>query len=186
MIAETAFGQNSDGRYWWFVVIVDNPNQDAALGSAFEGVKVEAVDADGVILQTSGASGPFLPGRSAVTGTLYDVGSSAITELNVIGPDPSTSATLAPGEIETFAFDSVESVSNEWSTTISGIVSGTFTDELAQFRVVIIGRDASGAIQGGDSTYVDRLPVGGKVRFQIDSYEPYPAGTTYEVFGNFG
>ena len=178
-VVEAAFGQSEyDPSTWWYVIIVENPNPEHAL--RFAGFDIEAVGADGLILDTGSNYVDMLPGRTALTGMFTKVGAHTIDHLEVRGPDISE-AEHEP-DLGAFTITDVAGTSDEWSTTVGGTLSGTFAEELTNVRIEVVVRDAAGQIVGSDSTYVDRLPAGGQARFESMFFDPLPEGTTFEVF----
>ncbi|WP_160150832.1 hypothetical protein [Microbacterium timonense] len=181
-VVESAFGRTTyDAGTWWYTVIIDNPNEDYIFD--FADIAVEALDASGTILDSSTDYRTILSGRTAITGTFFSVGDGEIVELSVRGPQ-ATDATKAPLE-ETGAFtvEGVQATSDSYSTTVRGTVSGDFEDEQELVNIVVIARDAAGAIIGAESTYVDRLPSdGSKVQFEATFLDPLPADATFEAY----
>lgn len=181
-VVEVAFGRQSyDETVWWYVVVVDNPNTDYIFSST--SVDVEALDASGVILDTSPNYVTLLSGELAITGSFYEVGTEQIAELNVRGPSASEAISSPADETGSYTFDEVAAVSDSYSTTVSGIISGTFADEQTLVLVTVVARNAAGEIIDADFTYVDRLPVDGKVRFEVSFLgDVLPADATFEVY----
>ncbi|UZN03026.1 DUF4190 domain-containing protein [Cellulomonas sp. S1-8] len=178
-VVEVAFGQNTyDPTIWWYVVIIDNPNPEHVYPLA--GFDVEAVGADGTILDTGSSYVNLLPGRVALTGSFFDVGSNVLDHLDVRGPEVADA--LHESELGAFAVADVAAASDEWSTKVGGNLSGSFVEEQASVQVDVIARNAQGQIVGSELTFVDRLPVGGQARFEVTFLAPLPADTTYEVY----
>lgn len=180
-VVEVAYGRESyDSTVWWYVVIVDNPNTDYIF--SMTSIDVEALDASGVILDTSPNYVTLLSGKHALTGTFFEVGSNEIAELNVRGPVASEAISSPADETGSYTFEEVGAVSDSYSTTVSGIISGTFAEEQTLVSVTVVARDAAGTIIAADVTYVDRLPVDGKVRFEVTFFGTVlPSDATYEV-----
>ncbi|CAH0123301.1 hypothetical protein [Microbacterium sp. Bi121] len=180
-LVETAFGRSDfDSSTWWYVAVIDNPNEDYIF--SFSGIDVEALDASGTILDSSSDYRTILSGRTAVTGTFFDVGQGEIASLEVRGPEASA-ATRAP-QSSTGAFDvtDVAATSDEWSTNVNGKVTSSFADDQESVMVVVVARDASGKIIGAESGYIDRLPTGGTAQFEVTFFDPLPGGTQYEAY----
>jgi hypothetical protein len=159
---------------------VDNPNEDYIFD--FANVDVEALDASGTILDSSSNYRTILAGRTAISGTFLSVGDGEITELDVRGPD-ATAATRSPaGETGSFSIDDLTPTTDAYSTTVRGTVSATFENEQELVEIVVIARDAAGAVIGAEWAYIDRLPVGGTVQFETRFLDPLPADTVYEAY----
>ncbi|WP_210481103.1 FxLYD domain-containing protein [Naasia sp. SYSU D00948] len=180
IIDDLAFGRVVDQDYWWYVVVVDNPNPDFVFASA--SLNVEALDPNGVILDTSGDYPTLLPGKTAITGLFFEVGSQEIVELNVRGPLASSAVSSPSGETGSFTLSPVESVRDTYSTTVSGNITSNFSEEQEYVTVVVVARGADGSIVGGESTYVERLPSGGTARFEASFFGSLPEGATFEAF----
>lgn len=180
-VVEQSFGQTSyDATTWWYVVIVENPNPDFIFDMA--SLDVEASNAAGVIVDSDSHWTTLLSGKTALTGTFFDVGAEVISTIELRGPD-ATAATKAPAdETGSFATSEVGAVSDSYSTTVAGNLTANFDTEQTMVKVTIIPRNAAGQIIGQETTYVDRLPVGGTVRFESTFLDVLPADTTYEVF----
>lgn len=182
VLVESAFGRSSlGGDTWWYVVVFDNPNEDHIFD--FAEIDVEALDAAGTILDSSTDYRTILSGRTAISGTFFSVGDGEITELGIRGPE-ATEATRAPlAETGAFTVEGVQATTDTFSTSVHGTVSADFEDEQEFVQVVVVARNAAGAIIGAESAYVDRLPNdGSKVQFEATFFDELPADTTYEAF----
>lgn len=183
VVTETAFGQNSyDPTHWWYVVIVENPNTDFVFPSAM--LDIEALDATGVILDSSSAYTTLLAGKTALTGSFVSVGDKTISDVSLRGPAATAATKAEASETGAFVLTPEAPVTDEYSTTVSGTISGSFATEQSLVNVAMVARNAAGQIIATDHTYVDRLPVGGTVRYEITLFDPMPADTTYEVYAS--
>lgn len=181
-VVEAAFGRTTyDEGTWWYTVVLDNPNEDYVFD--FADISVEALDAAGTILDTATDYRTLLSGRTAITGAFFSVGDGEIASLNVRGPE-ATAAVEAPlEETGVFTVEGVQATTDEYSTTVHGTVSADFESEQELVNVVVIARDAAGAIIGAEATYIERLPNdGSKVQFEAVFFEPLPADTTFEAY----
>lgn len=180
-LVETAFGQSSyDSSVWWYVAIFDNPNEDYIF--SFAGVDVEALDAEGTILDSSSDYRTILAGRTAVVGQFFSVGDGQISEISVRGPG-ATDATKAPASSTgTFEITGVTPTTDDYSTTIHGNVTSTFSADQEFVEIVVVARNAAGAIVGAEAGYIDRLPTGGTAQFEATFYDPLPGDTKYEAY----
>ncbi|QIG39883.1 SirB2 family protein [Microbacterium sp. 4R-513] len=180
---ETAFGRDEVTGSWWYVVILDNPNADYVYD--FAAIDVEAVDASGTILDTSNNYVTLLSGQSAITGTFFDVGQGEVAKLDVRVPDAGDAVSSPADETGTFAIEGVAATSDEYSTSVSGTIAGTFQDEQELVQVIVVARAADGSIIGGQQTYVERLPADGtKVQFEATFFDPLPADATFEAYAS--
>lgn len=180
-VVETAFGRQSyNPEWWWYVVIIENSNDDYVFAS--ESIDVEAIDASGVILDTSSNYVTLLSGRTAIVGSFLDAGTEEIVNLDVRGPTAQAAIHSKAEETGSYTFEEVAATSDSYSTTVSGIISGTFAEEQTLLQVNVVARNAAGQIVGGEFSFVDRLPVDGKVRFEVRFSSVMPGDTTYEPY----
>lgn len=181
-VVEASFGRSeAGGDTWWYVIILDNPNADYIFD--FAEISVEALDAEGTILDTSSTYRTLLSGATAVTGSFLDVGAAEISELSVLLPEAIDATSSPASETGTFTVEGITPTTDEYYTTVRGTVSGTFDTDQEYVEVVVVARNGAGAIIGAQSGYVDRLPAdGSKVQFEVMFWEPLPADTTYEAF----
>lgn len=167
-VVDTGFGASSSGTYWYGIVI-DNPNTDYVFNSAE--VTVEAVAADGTILDSSSSYVTLLQGRSILTGTFFDIGAGTIDRLEVRGPTASAATSSAATETGTLTIDGI-SPSTEYSmTTVTGRVTSTFSSDQSLVEVNVIARDANGAMVGATMTFIDRLPADGAAQFEATFFD---------------
>ncbi|WP_322411545.1 hypothetical protein [Microbacterium invictum] len=181
-VVETAFGQDTlDPEVWWYVVILDNPNPDAVF--EFGEITTEAIDASGTILDSSADYITMLPGQVAVSGSFYEVGPNDIAALEVIGPDPADAVAEPSNGAGTLSVGEVTATGDDYVTEVSGTLTGRFPVDQEFVGVTVVARDPGGAIIGGTSTYVERLPAdGGSARFEAVFFTPLPADTVYEAY----
>lgn len=177
-VVNAGYGPYSyDETTWWYVVIVNNPNDDRLF--SFAEVTVEAVGADGTILDSSTNYLNVLPGDTAVSGAFFEVGTAQIDHLEVRGPGADESEAAPPEGLGAFTVSELTPVTDEYSTTVTGVLSGTFADEQENVSIVVVALDPAGAIIGGEFSYVERLPVDGRAQFEVWFGEPLPADTTF-------
>jgi hypothetical protein len=176
---DLAFGQQAyDPTTWWYVAVLDNPNTEFVF--PFAEVTVEAVGADGTILDSSSDYLNILPGRAAVTGVFLEVGTNTIDHLEIRGPVASDA--VRETELGTFTVAGVAGTSDDWSTTVGGTLSSGFEAEQTSVRVTVVASAPDGQILGAEFTYIDRLPAGGQARFETTFLDPLPADTTYTAY----
>lgn len=178
VLVEKAHGR--DGDTYWYAVVIENPNKDHIWDSA--SVDVEAVAKDGTILDSDSNYTVLLSGETALTGMFFDVGNEKIDHLEVRGPT-ADSATSAPlDETGSFTVTKVKATSDDWSTTVSGTIESTFEEQQDSVEVVVIGRKG-GKIRAAEFTYVDRIPSGGKARFEATAFDA-PSGLKWTAYAN--
>lgn len=180
-IVESGFGPDSfDPTTWWYVVIIDNPNSDLVFDSAE--IDIEAMSADGVILDSSTDYVTLLSGETAVAGTFFSVGQGQIDHLEVTGPSLDEAIVAPANETGSFSFDNLSGTSDEVSTTVTGVVTSDFDQDQELVSVVVVIRAADGTIIGANSTYLDRVPAGGATQFEVLFFEQFPADATFEAY----
>jgi hypothetical protein len=180
-VLDVAFGQNSyDPTTWWYVVIVENPNPEHVF--PFAGFTIEAVGADGTILDSSPDYVDLLPGQVALSGGFYEVGSGAIDHLDVRGPEASEA--VHETGLGSFTVSDVAGTSDDWSTTVGGTLVSTFESDQQLVEVTVVASAPDGTVLGAQPTYVDRLPAGGQARFEVMFMDPLPADTLYTAYPN--
>ncbi len=184
VVDESAFGRSSyDDGTWWYVVILDNPNDDYVFDYA--DIAVEALASSGTILDSDTAYATLLSGQTVITGTFYSVGSGEIDSLSVTGPDASEAITSPLEDTGTFTINDLATTSDSYYTTVTGTVSGDFDQDQSYASITVVARDASGQIIGSGWTSIDRLPAGGTpVQFEVDFYDTLPSGTTFEAYAS--
>lgn len=181
VIVESNFGQTErDAGIWWYAAVLENPNTDYVF--SFAEVTVEAYDAAGTILDSGSDYLNILPGKFALSGSFYEVGQNVIDHIEIRGPIASEADPAPAGGTGTLATSDIESTSDSYSTTVAGIVSGTFAAEQELVEVTVIAKNPDGTIIGSEFTFVDRLPVDGRVRFEVTFFDVLPEGTLYEVY----
>lgn len=184
VVVESAFGRTSyDPTTWWYVLIIENPNSDYVFD--FAEIDVEALSADGTILDTSSSYPTILSGTTAISGIFTEVGQGEIAELDGRGPDAVEAIPSPFDETGSFLIEGVSAASDDFSTTVTGTVSGTFESEQEFVSVVVVARAPDGRILGAESAYVDRLPSDGtRVQFEAMFFDVLPADTTFEAFAS--
>ena len=100
---------------------------------------------------------------------------------------PAASSAIRSPRDETGAFtiEDLVPVTDDYSTSVTGTISGDFEDEHELVSVAVVARAADGSIVGGTRTYVDRLPTGGgKVQFEAVFFDPLPDAATFEAYAS--
>ncbi|MDN4490389.1 hypothetical protein QQX13_06040 [Demequina sp. SYSU T00068] len=167
VVEDSEFWRNSDGD-WEYFVTVYNPNEDYLW--QFAAFDVELLDADGVILDTGSDYGNLLPGETfAMVGTFYDSADWQAESINVRGPEDGTY--MPDQEFGAFIVSEPEYKNDDWSATVSGTVESTFVEDQESVRMVAVVFDADGSPIATDWTYLDRIPTGGKARYELNFYD---------------
>ncbi|WP_211195970.1 NINE protein [Agromyces sp. H66] len=183
-VVETAFGKDLDSDMWWYAVVLDNPNPDHVFPSA--GITIEAVDANGVILDSGSEYTTILQGRTVVVGDFFSVGSGTIAKLDVRGPTSAAATSSPAAETGSFSVSDIATAQEYGWLDVTGKVTSTFDEDQELVTVAVIARDAAGTIVGSDFAFIDRLPAGGTAQFESSFWnvENLPEGVTFEAFAS--
>lgn len=183
-VVETAFGKDIDSDTWWYAVVLENPNADYVFPSA--GITVEAVDANGVILDSGSNYTTILQGRTVVVGDFFEVGSGTIAKLDVRGPTSAAATSSPAAETGSFTVSEIATAAEYGWMDVTGKVTSTFSEDQDLVTVSVIARDAAGTIVGGDFTFIDRLPAGGTAQFESSLWnvENLPRDVRFEAFAS--
>lgn len=166
-VVETYFWPSDDYERWYFVAYLENPNEEFAW--IFEGFEFEAFDSDGILLDSSSEYATILPNSTEVFyGYWFDIGNNIVTEMSVRGSANGSLLDSTPGFFEV---DSIEYSNERFSSEVSGVITSNFSEDQESVEVVAVVRDSAGAILTADSSYVSRVPSGGKARFEITFFD---------------
>lgn len=166
-IAETFFWPSDDYDRWYFVAYIENPNTEYAwLSEPFD---FEAFDSEGVLLDSDFEYGTILPNSTGVFyGYWFDIGNNMVSSMEVRGP---TDGTLVGGDTGFIEVESIDYSNGRFSTDVSGVLVSNFESDQESVEVIVVIRDSSGSIITADRSYVDRLPAGGKARFEVSIFD---------------
>ncbi|MEV1131844.1 NINE protein [Agromyces sp. NPDC049794] len=183
-VVETAFGKDIESDMWWYAVVLDNPNPDHVFPSA--GITIEAVDTNGVILDSGSDYSTILQGRTVIVGDFFSVGAGSIAKLEVRGPTSAAASSSPAAETGSFTVSDIATTQEYGWMDVTGKVTSTFSEDQELVTVAVIARDAAGTIVGGDFTFIDRLPAGGTAQFESSLWnvENLPEGGTFEAFAS--
>ncbi|WP_143762019.1 hypothetical protein [Isoptericola variabilis] len=163
-ISYTGWVESEGGEYSYGVVILDNPNE--GMGYEAGQFEISALDKDGTILDTTQEYGTVLPGQQFALHAMFEADASEIVDLEVRGPmsmdDLSDAGTIEVSDVEV--------THDEWSSRITGTLSGNFAEDLESVRVIAVVRNGTDLV-AVEWTYVDRLKSGGKSKFTIDTFD---------------
>jgi len=167
VVNDNMFWRDSDGD-WNYFVTIDNPNTDYLWD--FEEFSVELLDSEGTILESDNTYGNLLPGETyAMAGRFYDSADLQADSLNVRG---ATDGTYMPDvEFGSFTLSTPEYKNDTYSTKVSGTVESSFVEDQELVEIIGVVLDANGKPRAQDFTYVDRLPSGGKARYELSFYD---------------
>ena len=86
------------------------------------------------------------------------------------------------GTAPSFTASGVTTSSDTYSMTTTGTVTSNVPKTVDNVRAVAVYYNASGAIVGGDFTYVDFIPAGASTSFSIDGLESIPGVVRTQVY----
>lgn len=178
---ETAFGHlPNDDTYWWYVAVIEVPESDVAYEYAF--LDVEARAADGAVLDTGSTSRTLLPGKTVVTGYFTNVDEGEIDSIEVLDPVVEEYYAVPIEEYGPLVVSDLTDVSDEYSAVVEGVVTTEGTADISLAEVVVLARDADGAIFDVTSSYAEEVAPGeDDASFQALFADVHPEGTTYEA-----
>lgn len=173
VLVEQGFTQLSSGgdTEWAQVGIVfENPNTDTHV-ARFVNVQLTFFDANNALAGSSEeVIGPILPGQFGAIGTsVFDV--SNATEMEV---EFRVDWETIDFEAGSFSFDQVTTTAAEFGGyDTAGFVVSSFEQEQENVQVVAIYKDPEGNVLGGDFTFVDFVPAGGRSPFNIGTFSQF-------------
>ena len=184
VVLDGAFGRYSVAPdTWWYVAVIDNPNEDYIFD--YSSIDVEAIGADGTILDIATEYRVILSGQAALVGDFAEVGEAEIVDLNIVLPGAADAVYSPFAETGEFTMGALTATSDEVSTTVTGTVSGDFAEDMELVQVSVVARGPSGQIIGGAWTFIDQLPsIGTAVQFEAVFVEPLPEGTVFEAYAS--
>jgi hypothetical protein len=149
-------------------VVISNPNA-TTYAASFVDVNITFFGAGDVIVGSESETLRYiLPGqKGAVGGTSFPTG--AATRMEVVADGDYEELDFTAGE---FTFSGLSTTRDSYSTSTVGTISSTFEEKQEFVEVVVIWRNASGAILGGDFTFVDFVLPDGQVSFEVSSLDP--------------
>jgi len=177
-VSETAFGHESDG-VWWYAVVIDSANADYVFDAYLE---VHGFAADGASVASATEYAMLLSGQTVIVGYFFDVEDAEISRIDVDVPEASE-ATLSPAdETGAFVVDGVTgSASSSGATTATGTVHARFADDQEFVALAVLARAADGTIVAANKTYIDEVPGDGTpVPFEA-WFDPLAPDVTFQA-----
>lgn len=182
-VGEVAFGPIADDPgSWWYAISVDQTDAKSMYEYFF--FDVEALDANGRVLDTDPQSATLLPGTSVVVGEFYDFGDDVIKELNLVGlDDPANEKSALTDDLTgAFTFSDITPTTEYGMTTVTGNITSSFPVDQEGLFISLLVRDASGKTIGTGMSTTDRVPAGGSAKFEGYLMNALPEGATIEAF----
>lgn len=182
-------GEFDDGARLSWAAVIENPNSTDTWLATTADIRVSFFDAGGgVISSASDSVALVLPGqRAAVVGSDSpfsnpDLGLIASMEVRLGQPRWEE----AEGSLGAFEVSGVQMRTGEFGdATVTGQVASTFESEIEDAYATAVYRDASGAVIGGDYTFIDFIPSGETTPFEISGFGSPPGSTSADVYVTF-
>lgn len=143
-------------------------------------VTLTLTNAQGVVVNSDNETvGAVLPGQTvAVTNQAQASGATNLKVQAIIGSTQSGSTTTP-----TITASGITSSDPDgFGTQTNGTVTSTATKELQNVEAVAVYYSASGAIVGGDFTFVNFIPASGSTSFQISGDNVVPGIASTQVY----
>ncbi len=169
-------------EYVHFAVVFENPNA-ATWVAERTSITITWFDAaEGVAGSTTEILSTALPGgRSAVAGVAFNVTNPATMDVQFRVGDW-TEIDFAPGA---FTFSGVTTEAQQFGGSITrGLVASTFEVDQEFVRVAAVYKDANGSVLGGDSGFIDFVPAGGEIGFEVNPLGGFQGVATTDVYAS--
>jgi len=181
-VTEIAFAPDEyDPSAWWYVVVLENPSSDHVYD--FAPIELDALDADGAVIESRTDYARILPGKIALSGIFFDVGEREVDTVEVRLPGVDEASPVPAEEVGEFVFEDIQATAGTNSTAVRGTVRTTFDVVPESFEITIVARDADGTILGADWNYITEVPADGSpVPFEGRFFQVMPDDAEYEVY----
>lgn len=167
---------------------ITNPNQDTA--AEFPKLQITLENADGTILATDAHTGMYLmPGDTIVLGSQVAVPASQISDDTIVEYAVSASQTVAASSLDVpsstdYEITNVSEQHTDWNTTVTGKITNNYTSTSSSVRLTALFK-SGGEIVGMANSFIDNLPAGGTMAFEISAYNDLPDHDTVEVYAQY-
>lgn len=164
--------------YVSYAVVVKNPNADAYASNVR--VNITLLDAaGGVVASESDTISLVLPGQEAAVAGSTDAAGVAKVDVQVLGEDWEE----PEGDFGAFTTEGVATRAEQYGgQKTTGTIVSTFAKNLENVEAVAVYRNAAGNPIGGDFTYVDFVPAGGRIGFEIRGGHAVPGVASTSVY----
>ena len=182
-------GEFDDGANLTWAVVVENPNASHTWLATSTDVRVSFYDSGGgVVASATDTIALVIPGQTAAV-----VGSDSYFSNPDLGLISSMDVRLgqprweeADGPLGAFEVSDVQIRHGQFGdATVTGQVASTFVEEIEDAYATAVYRDAAGAIVGGDFTFIDFIPSGETIPFEISGFGTPPGTESADVFITF-
>jgi len=144
-------------------------------------VQIAMVDGRGELVDSASGNITLLPGQtSAITGSVDGDRSIRALEVQVSNAESDwEEIDYSTGDL---VFSQVKIKRDRFDNEVTGRVESNFEDQLESAQVIVVYR-RNGRIIGGDYTYLEFVPAGGRATFKIFSdFVALPAGVKAEMY----
>lgn len=164
--------------YVSYGVVVRNPN--ATVYAENVRVSITFLDAGSkVVASKSETISVILPAQEAAIGDTTSAADVTKIDVQVLGDD--WSDPLEP--VGAFRTEGVSTRQQQYGgLKTTGTIVSTFAKNIENPKAVVIYKDASGAVLGGAYTYVDFVPAGGRIGFEVTGSVAVPGVTSTSVY----
>jgi hypothetical protein len=169
--------------YLFYAVIMHNPNEKFAV--EFPTYRITARDDSDQVIGTEDQVLSFIyPQQDFAFGSLGFQLDQQPTKVDFMALEPRDYNITAVEMLEHPIFIPLEVVgANKRGDSILGEISNPNSYDIDSAVVTAIFRDANGKIIGGESTFIDKLPAGGKTPFELRAYSTWITDN-YAVYAN--
>ena len=175
-ISDQAFGLEPTGdNVWWYVVYLDNPSD---VDYAPIDIEVDALAADGSIIESESNYLDLPSGKSALFGNFWNVGEQTIDSIRVTGPVPSDVIDYLPeGDL---TFTDLKVLTDDYSTSVAGTITSHLSAKIYGGVITVVARDAEGTIIGGANLFFQEMEPGQAVSGEAHFFYPLPRDAKFE------
>lgn len=178
----------SDSVYVEYAGKITNPNQDVAF--MFPTFQITLEGADGTILATDTHTGMYImPGDTVVLGSLFSVPLANLTsdtkvEYMANASDVVSADSLDIPSSSDFEITNVSEQHTDWNTAVTGKITNNYSSSCDSLALTALFK-SEGEIVGMATSYLDNLPAGGTMAFEIDGHGDLPDHDTIEVYAQY-
>jgi len=174
-----------EGPYVEYGVIIKNPNED--IGAVFPAVRITMRDEAGGVLGTDDQTlNRIMPGGVAAWGGQADPNGKKPAKVEFEVLDPGDTWKLAdqmePADFKPFTVIGLRANKSDSGTSFTGELVNPNSSAFNEAAVSVLLRDKAGAIVGGYTGFIERLPANGKAAFEVSSMGDVPAYASIEAY----
>lgn len=178
----------ADSVYVDYCGVITNPNLNVAV--TFPTFQITLENTDGTILATDTQTGMYImPGDTVVLSSLFSVpiaglSSDTKVEYMVNASDAVSPESLNIPSSSDLEITNVSEQHTDWDTVVTGKITNNYTSGCDMVALTALFK-SEGEIIGMETTYLDNLPAGGTMAFEIDGRGDLPEHDTVEVYAQY-